>query len=770
MKGTWAALFAARRSAAVCSLLSVGLGLVLCTVPRFGVMGVDSAFVLGLITPLLAAVHMALVHGYAQRQGTALDRLTPLFATAARLTALHVGLPTLLLALNALRTRPCEPALGLLYIALGPGLGTGLATLLAACLCHLAHRQRHGLRLLLASVGPILGLVAFAHNFYDTPAVFAYGHFFGHFPGALYDELVSFPTPWLWLRLGTLTLGAGLVLVLCGQQGPNHSLRLRPSRPGLSGLGIALVAVAVALECNGEKLGFATSASYIQAQLGEVAHSKRCQVYLPREYALSDRQRFLDDCDVRVRQMEQFFGLQQRRHVQVYLFRNAAEKQRLMGAAHTNIAKPWRNEVYVQRDTFPHPILAHEIAHVVVGNAGVGPFRVAGRWFGLWPNPGIVEGMATAADPRPRGDLTPHQWARAAQDAGLAPPLAVLLGTGFFQQQTQLAYTLAGSFLLFMRAEQGRGALLRFYQSSDPEIAFGAPLNILAQRWQGFLARTPMPVAAAALAKQRFSGDPVLSAVCPHQVAGLKEALQRDLASGDLSAAETQCARILAIDQGDDRVAAARVRLLARQGKLDQARAALAALKQTAPAALVAMTQQSLADALVRRSQYDLAEPIYRELLLAPQTQDSLRLLEVKLVALKGSPQERNLLFRLLVGGKQRPTDPLLALYLARELRRYRNDGLPFYLEARQLYHHGHGNSAIALLERSLRLGLPTATLQQEAQRMLGIALVANGDLVAAKALWTALRTQGNAALRWHAEDFLTRIQILTADAAAASH
>jgi hypothetical protein len=89
-------------------------------------------------------------------------------------------------------------------------------------------------------------------------------------------------------------------------------------------------------------------------------------------------------------------GVTQRARVTAFFFRDTSEKRRLMGASNTYIAKPWRNEVYLQLGGWPHPVLFHEIVHVVAGNVGRGPFRVSGGIGGLLPSPGIVEGVAGA--------------------------------------------------------------------------------------------------------------------------------------------------------------------------------------------------------------------------------------------------------------------------------------------------------------------------------------------------------------------------------------
>ena len=45
---------------------------------------------------------------------------------------------------------------------------------------------------------------------------------------------------------------------------------------------------------------------------------------------------------------------------------------------------------------YPHPVIGHELAHVLAGSFGEGPFRVAGAAGGLVPNPGLIEGVAVA--------------------------------------------------------------------------------------------------------------------------------------------------------------------------------------------------------------------------------------------------------------------------------------------------------------------------------------------------------------------------------------
>src|SRR5690606_19571073 len=112
------------------------------------------------------------------------------------------------------------------------------------------------------------------------------------------------------------------------------------------------------------------------------------------------------DCDAHVRALERWFDAAYPHRIVAFVFESEAQKGRLMGAASTYIAKPWRREIYIQMGRYPHPVLGHELAHVVAGEFGEGPFAVAGALGGLLPDPGRIEGVATAAAPRENDSLT----------------------------------------------------------------------------------------------------------------------------------------------------------------------------------------------------------------------------------------------------------------------------------------------------------------------------------------------------------------------------
>ncbi len=735
--------------------VSLVLGAVLCSVPLLGVLGLESALVLGVVLPSLCAL-------VAARLALRNERSTPQrIAQSVGAALLVLGVPVAMLSLNALRVRNCEPLQGIVFIVLGPLFGCVLAALWGTAAALLTRSPK--LAVALALLGPLGEIACALHNLYWTPAVFAYGHFFGYFPGSLYDELIVVPWQLILLRIATALAIVALLCLLLAHSESNR-LRLRPLAGAWPMSALALLCGVLVLIAYTQRVSFAqaTSREHIIEQLGASVASKRCDLYVPREMRSDDRQRLADDCDFRVQQLEEFFGVTQRERIAVLAFRNANEKKQLMGAGQTNIAKPWRREIYIEAGEWPHSVLAHELAHIVAGNVGMGPMRITGMFFGLVPDMALVEGVAVAAawsSSAPSG-LSPHQWTAAMLELGLAPRLHDVLGTGFLGQQKRLAYTYVGSLVRFIADTRGSKALRAFYQTGDVASAVGMPLDALEQQWHAYVKQVPFPDAARALATQRFSGGSVLSSVCPHTRAALKQDLAGALAAADDERALTACNKVLDIDPNDVSTRATRVGLLGRTGDSRNALAQLAQFEQSdTNAAVVAGARQLLADEEFRRGNFDAAKRAYKELLAAPQERDALRLLQVKSLALEGSARQRKLLFDLLIGEPGRATDGATAVYFARELRSERSDGLPLYLESRQLYFQERFEPSEALLLSARTLGLPSPELDTEALRMQAVAAFVRGDLPAARALFNELaRAPDSLGYAIEAQDWLTRI------------
>ncbi len=738
----------------------------LCAIPLFGTLGPEGALVLGVLVPPWAAAIGARLAARAQADARGLETKVASSVLLCQAVACAWGLvavPVLLLALNALRFKTCEPFAGLSFLALGPWAGCTLASVIGVALG--STTRRAWLTTMLAAAAPIVAIVKTLYDLWSTPGIFAFGHFFGYFPGTFYDRRVEIPAAWLQQRGLSLLVGAALwALVTALRDRRTGVLRLQRGHAHPLVLSLAIVATlaAIVFERSSLERGEHTSNALIEARLGLAIQSARCRVVVPRELDLQEAQRLAGDCDFRVGQLERRLGVRETARITAFFFRSPNEKRELMGAARVYIAKPWRREVYLQLADFPHPVLAHELAHIVARHAARGPFGIAGHFGGLIPEPTLVEGLAVALEPTPRDELTIHQWAKAAQQAKVAPPLRALLGASFFGSNQALAYTLAGSFLRHILDTRGQQAVRDIYGSGDVVGVLSQPWDALEAEWRAALEAVPLPPHAQALAEARFERPGVFSQVCPHTVERLEAELSGALSAGDTERAIAKCRAVLDIDPHDTNARATLVGTLARSGDARGAESELVRLNgpPRAPSPIVSRARTGLADAAFLRGDYAQAERVYKQLLAEPLAQAELRQIEVKLLGLEAGDPVRRWISELLIGIPGRNTDTRTAMYAIQQISSLSKGGLGPYLEARQLSTAGRHDLAKPLFDEAFARGLATRKLRVEAHRQRGLSAFALGELDDAAHSFAAIEALSDASLaeKLEAQDWNERI------------
>ncbi len=749
---------------------SLALSLLLYVSPLTTLLGVENALVHGLFLPpviALMSARLAIAH--------ALPSRVQLVGTALGATAMVLAPPLVLGIVGALWVRWCSPLEGLAFFVLGPVVGALLASL-SGVFFGLAMPRRSAS--LFAFFLPIVVALHALARFYDTPAIYAYEHFVGYFPGTLYDPDISIRDAYLTFRvvsaLWLVALAAGIFALPRkalapavadeGESKPPPVAKV-PGAKRLGALALAAVAGCVALEVHGPAMGHRSTAESIRQALGSELHGARCTVVVPSELPLERAERLRDDCDFRIRRTEEVLGLTHPDRITAYFFRTEEEKRRLMGASSTYVAKPWRDEVYLQIGSWPHPVLHHEIVHVVVGATGVGPFRVAGALGGLLPAPGIIEGVAVALAWDESEGLTPHEWAAALARIGHAPSISSTTGLRFLLEPASRAYTANGSFVRWILETRGNAAVRRLYREGDYEAALDEPIEDLEAEWLAFLETVPLPPEAEGLARLRFERVSIWSQICPHAVAALEESLAGAMASGDDLRALEDCEAILSIDPGHASAYAWRVAALARAGRIEEADAALSSLVGVAPTPIINYGRGAIAEAEWRAGATEAALARYRESEDGPVTDDALRQLEVQILALEAGGETSTMLLELFAPSGRSTHDPATMMSAIGRVREVRSDGLADYLEARQLVARERFDLAAPLLERAARLGLPTERTRTENERLRAITAFALGDRATAERLFWHLRENATTdGARVEADDWRARLRLTEDD------
>lgn len=694
----------------------------LCFVPGLGALDYYSAFVLAALLGLLGGV----VGVSAAR--AALARGASPFLAALTHGAWIVAPPPVLLLLNGLRVTICDVPGGLAFYLMGAGLA-GLFAAQVGAFCALASPRRRGAWALFAAVW--LGALAWdLFHLYHHPAIFAYNPFFGFFSGAIYDTAIEIDARLVLYRLNNLAQLAVLwTFARLARRAP-WSAEVAPpeasaseaqateKRPPLRtralstdalanarpaawlAFGVALVVALTFFSLRGH-VGYEVSRADIERELsGRLTEGRVTLVFDPTAIGLAEAQALLEDHIYRLEQLDAALGAPFPDAVTSYVYAGSDQKRRLMGAATVYIAKPWLGEIHLNRVAYGHPVITHELAHVVLGRFAPPPLRVPTSACVL-PHMALVEGAAEAFE-WDTGALNPHQWSAAMRRRGLAPPLATLLGPdGFYMQPSSRAYTMSGSFIRWLLETRGAEAFERLYGDADFEAAYETPIGALIAEWETWVDAMTLPEEAEALAAARFSGKAIFHRTCPIEITLLERRAGQLTAAGRREEALAVHRVITGHVPEDARKRLPILALHAAAGDADGARAAhadylaLGGRDETTDA----RAAELLADALWRSGDRAGAAAGYAALAETPQEEDRWRNVLVK-AFVAADPEREPVLGPYLLGGGG-PHDDAIA-YLIEATADFPGDGLTLYLLGRRYASAGRHEEATRVLAQAI--------------------------------------------------------------------
>jgi hypothetical protein len=651
---------------------------------------------------------------------------------AASFLLLSLLLPLAIVLLNGLRRPACDPLSGLpLYFLL-----TVPSALLAASvgvLCGGISPRRAGALYALVFLATLtISLWPIARG----PQVFAFHHLGGMYPGPIYDEQIQVSPALLFFRAATL-----LYALACA------GVALRSAR----GFMLALICgiPALVISARSTALHFRAGASQLDAELGGRLETEHLVLHFPREKTALERTLLEKDAEASVRAVLQFLGAPgPAQKIDVYLYRSAAEKRTLIGAADTSFTKPWLRQIHTNDAAAPHPILRHELVHALAASIAHGPWGVPGGLYGLLPEMALIEGFAVAGD-WPPGEFTVHEDARALLDLKLLPDLSSLFATGrFYGESGPRAYTAAGSFVRWLWETHGPAGLRAIYAGEKPLQA-----GTEAQQYLAFLGSLKEPSRAIALASQRFSAKAITRKTCAHEVAGLEQQARDARDPATAAALWAKCTNL----EPDDPAILLQLRrsqLAAGDASAAHETEERALSHPKLPAPLRGQLLTEAGDVAWKAGNTALAQQRFEEAAQLPQNEAAERALKVRMLSLR-DPNTWPALRPLLAESEAGP-EVILAL---RDLDLQRpRDGLAAYLLAKQLQNRGAWEACARFAQNALGRELPGPLFVQEAQRMRGIAAWHLRDAATAKLAFTALGKDAPPGRALEAQRWLERL------------
>ncbi|MGB7291222.1 MAG: hypothetical protein WBD99_03525 [Thermodesulfobacteriota bacterium] len=547
---------------------------------------------------------------------------------------------------------------------------------------------------------------------YNDPSFFFYNAVIGYFPGPLYDEFIPITVTFIVYRI--MTLSWGILFLISARL-------INGFKNGVFGFWdivtfISIIGVFFVAYLNENEIGISYTREYItQNYLKSSYETEHFVIYFPPGTKVAQNIRLIaDDHEWRFKQLEYLFKINPGEKIRSYIYPDRETRKKLIGAGETTVANPVKNEIHLVYDTFPDPVLKHELAHVMASGFGMNILHVS-------PKVGLIEGLAVASD-WSRDSYTPHQWSKAMIDLGDAPDINSIVGFGFWYAPPRESYTLMGSFSRYLIDNYRVDKFKALYKTGDFSI-YGKSLDELAREWRSFLGGVAIPSKLNILAKYMFQEPSIFQGRCPRRIAELKQMGFKEFDDGNFYGSKNFFLEASELNPDDPGV----IESLAYSYYFDKDYDELRKLLEndfSFPDIDKAILENLRGNLLWQTGEIEEAESIFRNLHMLPLTDDLQRELDIKLSAISagGMIEERIREFFST-------TDDLIHVSSLEELIRDDPYYSPaYYLLGRIFYKNGEFEKAVSYLKQSESLGLPSKELEIENLKLLGIDLFSIGD------------------------------------------
>ncbi len=461
-----------------------------------------------------------------------------------------VYLPALVL-LTATLIRGCFSADGLLYWIFNPPLSILFGYAVGR------YFRVNGFRRSVVWANVVLVVVAvgiFLFELFTLPQVYFFNHVWGHWPGPIYDEEVTFSTSVILFRFITLCW-VGLFWLM------PHFWERRQAQYltflVLGGLVLSYLRLSEA--------GIVSPNEYIEARLGTALQTEYAEIHYPAGYLPEqEKNRISELNDFHIREIRDTLNITSDERISAYIYAHPWQKKQLTGAKHTSYVPVWtsRHQYHINRQAVDGS-LRHELVHVIAKDFGN---RILNASWSV----GLVEGLAVALSPAEQRRATVDQMV-AANEAWLeADELERLFSvTGFYREGGPMSYSIAGSFVQYLLRNYPVEKFKQAYRRSSLAAGYDTPIDSLQAGWKRHLQTIEMVEEERLAGLRAFAIPSIFDQDCPRRVTSYQEAMDR----GRLLVAERDTVAALqafgqAADTDPDAVAPVwqKLQLLALQG------------------------------------------------------------------------------------------------------------------------------------------------------------------------------------------------------------
>jgi len=351
----------------------------------------------------------------------------------------------------------------------------------------------------------ILGAVV---PFFLFPQLFFYNHIFGYWPGAIYDESVTFPGRLILFRIISLTW-IGIFWMIPHLKGSDRVIK------GIFGLLLISLIISYTMMPQNNLVSPETS---IRKSLGGHHQSEHFDLYYSENHFEKKEIAFVSRLhEFHFSELKDTLSVlwPANKRISSYLYGNERQMQRNTGARGVSFVPVWQRtpQLHMRKESVDQT-LRHELVHVLAREFGNRTLNAS--WI-----IGLVEGLAVALAPATSTRLTSDQLV-VANDAFLDKEQINRLFsmTGFYREPSSVAYSVSGSFTAVLLEKYPVDWFKEAYGASSLELAYGDVMDEAVRAWHEKLEQVSVDPDEKELAKAIFSIPSIFEASCPRVYSG----------------------------------------------------------------------------------------------------------------------------------------------------------------------------------------------------------------------------------------------------------
>lgn len=439
---------------------------------------------------------------------------------------------------------------------------------------------------------------SFVIEIYFRPNIYFFNSIIGFFPGTIYDESLQLSWKHYSYRLLNILFFLSIIIF-------EKKTQLKDSFKKWMYLPFFFIGIVFYL--LKPAFGFSTDESTLREVLYHKIETDNFIIFTDVKFSDEESDYIKLIHEFYFEELKKYFKTSPKGKINSYLFSSDNLKRELIGAGNADLAKPWRNEIFLNSNSFQRS-LKHEIAHVFAAQLSTNYFKVPASF-----NSALIEGIAVAAEDN-YGDDDLYSLINLANENNFGIRIEKLFGgLNFFGQTSSRSYLFAGGFIKYLVDKYGINKFQKIYDDQTFQEVYGKNILQLESEFNSTLASISV-APNKSKAEYFFGRKSIVEKTCPRVVANKTAEAYSLLNANKISEAEKLFTELLIFTDDYD-VIYGKVEALKLQNKFEDAinlcKKSLPKIEGTAYYYLMLLR---LADFLAINNEAENAEKIYEKL------------------------------------------------------------------------------------------------------------------------------------------------------------